>query len=136
MRTKEERARYDLERYHRRRAEGIVILGGKCARCTSTQLLEFDHIDPETKELSIGKMWGVARERWLRELAKCQLLCRSCHKKKSADERRTETHGAWGMVKKKCKCKKCRSFSNAYHAEWKRNKRAAAKDAARVGSPL
>jgi 5-methylcytosine-specific restriction endonuclease McrA len=127
--TKEKRAEYDLARYHRRRAEGIEILGGKCVRCNSTEQLEFDHIDPTTKELSIGKMWGVARERWLRELMKCQLLCKPCHTKKSTKEAMTELHGAWGMVKKKCKCEKCRLFQNAYIAEWKRNKRAAAKAA-------
>lgn len=62
----------------------------ECAHCgiTDRDVLEFDHIDPKTKELSIAVIinsriaWDIAEK----ELAKCQLLCANCHKKKTAKD--------------------------------------------------
>lgn len=70
----------------RRRAWARALLGGKCVVCGTTEGLEFDHIDPETKTMSIGKMWHASKARLELELTKCQLLCSTHHDEKSRRE--------------------------------------------------
>jgi hypothetical protein len=77
------RRKYDLARYHKRRANAIAQLGGKCVKCGSEKELQIDHIDPAQKLLAVGKLWGVAEKRFQEELAKCQLLCQPCHSLKT-----------------------------------------------------
>lgn len=115
---------YQLARYHRIRAEALELLGGQCATCGSTEDLQIDHVDPAAKSFSLSKT-RTSREKWLVELKKCQLLCRSHHKQKTSSEQRRDVHGTWGMIRnRKCRCRICRDFQNAYAREWKRKKRA------------
>ncbi len=76
---------YMKARWGERRAKAIAYLGGKCVRCGTADLLEFDHIDPETKEASIAKASSWSEYRFYLELDKCQLLCKDCHKKKTIE---------------------------------------------------
>lgn len=46
----------------RRRVQLIELLGGKCVRCGSTNDLEFDHIDPETKRFAVGSDMSKSAE--------------------------------------------------------------------------
>lgn len=77
-----------------KRAKAVEMLGGQCVRCGSKNDLEFDHIDPDTKDPSL-RYWGGTHSQsrygfnfsrswqWIiKELQKCQLLCDSCHKAK------------------------------------------------------
>ena len=82
-------------RRHRKkvRAEVVGRLGGCCVRCGGTEGLHVDHIDPSTKSermRGVGRINNIEnlppRERWA-EVEKCQLLCKPCHKVKSARER-------------------------------------------------
>lgn len=73
-----------LRRYHKRRADAILQLGGKCNHCGLTENLNFDHIDAATKEFDIGQLLTAKKSKLPAELAKCQLLCTSCHKIKTA----------------------------------------------------
>jgi 5-methylcytosine-specific restriction endonuclease McrA len=127
MPTEAERAyqrEYQLARYHRRRAAAIESLGGKCVECGTTDDLQVDHVDPETKEVENFKAWGRAEAAFWAEIKKCQLLCRRCHIAKTAKERRKEVHGTWGMVRnRKCTCRECKDFVNAYQREWKRKRK-------------
>lgn len=63
----------------------IDYLGGKCTACGTTEDLEFDHIDPTTKEFEMSKPLSRKNlpEGYMTELDKCQLLCKACHKKKT-----------------------------------------------------
>lgn len=74
------------ERYAKNRSEGIRLLGGSCVLCGSTKDLEFDHIDPNTKQHEMVTLWHRSREVWLAELEKCQLLCVPCHLVKTGGE--------------------------------------------------
>lgn len=75
---------YVLARYHRRMNEAREQLGGACTECGSVEDLEFDHVDPATKEFTIGQgAAGFSEARLQAELAKCQLLCHECHVEKS-----------------------------------------------------
>lgn len=69
-------------------------MSNPCAHCGTTDVLvlEFDHIDPKEKLLNIcksvnGKAGGkVSFETLVKEVAKCQVLCRNCHQSKTHKE--------------------------------------------------
>ena len=65
---------------------------GSCVKCGSSENLEIDHIDPRTKSRRIQDVWGLSAKNREAELAKCQILCRTCHIKKSAKE---QGHRPW-----------------------------------------
>jgi 5-methylcytosine-specific restriction endonuclease McrA len=92
--TREHMRVYVLDRYHRRRAQAIEALGGVCARCGFDDTLEFDHIDPSTKEFRLARgLAGYSETRIQAELAKCQLLCKECHYQKSREDRQCLREG-------------------------------------------
>ena len=66
-----------------RRTLAITQLGGKCVKCSSVHQLEFDHIDPATKSYTIASRPSASNVKFWAEIAKCQLLCSVCHKRKS-----------------------------------------------------
>jgi len=61
-------------------------LGGVCVKCGSSKDLEFDHIDPQTKLFNVASNAQIEFSRLLKEVDKCQLLCRSCHRDKTNSE--------------------------------------------------
>lgn len=89
--------------------------GKKCANCNSKENLELDHKDPKTKV--DHKVWSWSETRRLAELAKCQVLCRKCHRAKTeADAYLKPPHGTVARYvshRWKCNCQLCR---NAYAA--------------------
>lgn len=104
---------YMAKRYTKRREELISRLGGCCVQCGRKDDLEFDHIDPKTKTLNIGKrLAGVSRERLEAEIPKLQLLCGSCHDTKTIlDHGKTPARGTHGTLSayRYCRCADCRS---------------------------
>ena len=60
-------------------------LGNVCVRCGSAENLEIDHIDASTKAFYISKLWSVSKAKFEAEVAKCQILCNSCHYQKSIE---------------------------------------------------
>jgi len=112
---------YLTKRYRDLMDECKESLGGACAECGTTDDLEFDHVDKTTKEFTITDGMAVSRPRLFEELRKCQLLCTSCHKKKTSAERFAELkHGRAGMYKRGCRCDECRTAQNAYVQEWRK----------------
>ncbi len=91
----------------------IKELGGKCIQCDSEENLEFDHAEPSSKLFCISQGLLLSREKLLAELKKCQLLCQSCHSKKSISERRElfkdiVSHGTPSRyTNHKCRCELC-----------------------------
>ena len=83
MRSKERNREYNLQYYKKRRAYLIQELGGKCCVCGSTENLEFDHIISADKEYAIADLITQSPDKLYKEINKCQLLCKSCHIKKS-----------------------------------------------------
>lgn len=63
------------------RARIIELLGGKCTKCGSTENLQFDHIDPTSKDFNISS--NLDSVRLWQELMKCQLLCEPHHREKT-----------------------------------------------------
>jgi len=94
---------------------------GPCAQCGSTDRLEVDHIDPSTKVSH--RLWSFSLRRRKAELAKCQVLCYKCHKKKTAAEQtKPLVHGTLNAYKKKrCRCQECRDCNAARVREQRAN---------------
>ena len=120
----EQRREYDREWRKRRRSEWIEE-NGPCP-CGETENLEIDHVDPATKTVPIAQIWSWSRERREEELAKCQVLCTSCHERKSHSEGwgRTPRHGTRSRYSSGCRCPECR----AAHAAEARRYRARLKE--------
>ncbi len=102
----------------RRRAEWFAI-NGPCRHCGSTENLELDHVklgtkDPRLRVASIH-VWAWKEADREIELAKCQALCKSCHRKKTTDERGgPQQHGKYGMYTRHgCRCEPCKQASAA-----------------------
>lgn len=116
--TKEQMAVYMLRRYHRRRALAIKQLGGKCLRCSSTINLEIDHKRSSKKKISLGGILTSGNEELVqKELKKCQLLCKRCHKKKSS---RQSSRRMKLVINKLCGCGKIFKLFSQYvgHRAW------------------
>lgn len=95
---------------------------GPCARCGSTQDLEVDHVDPTTKDPLLRKgtsLWSWSEERRAVELAKCQVLCGSCHQTKTRLENtRPVVHGRVTTYDKRgCRCDLCRAVKSQHMKE-------------------
>jgi len=113
-----------LERYYERRKESIEILGGCCIICQTTEKLEIDHINPKTKAFPISKLWSINKKDYLKELTKCQLLCKDHHELKTklngefgGGHNRIDdyNHGSGHMYnKEKCRCNLCKQWRKEY----------------------
>jgi 5-methylcytosine-specific restriction endonuclease McrA len=116
-------AEYMLKRYHAKRAEIIARLGGACVQCGSTTDLETDHKEPGQKAFNIAKLWNLSAVKLNPELEKCQLLCWSCHVRKTVAERGfTMAEGTHGTLSsfRLCKCSECREAKAAYMRNYRR----------------
>jgi 5-methylcytosine-specific restriction endonuclease McrA len=115
---------YFRKYYHKKKAKYISLLGGKCVVCSTTEGLEFDHVKPDEKEITIGKLMNYSEERILKELRKCQLLCKECHLAKSKNEgslnKEPHNKGKWNhgtttsYMDKRCRCLECKNFYSTY----------------------
>jgi 5-methylcytosine-specific restriction endonuclease McrA len=102
---KEKRKEYARLWVAQRRAE---FFDGKfCVKCGSAESLELDHIDPEEK--IHHAIWSWSAERREAELAKCQVLCNTCHKEKTrAWYIETVGHGLNLYKRHGCRCDICK----------------------------
>jgi len=118
---------YARQRWQARKELALERLEGKCAGCGSSEDLQFDHIDPSTKEHKISSIYTYSMERFLAEVDKCQLLCRECHEKKSIKDAGKESskglHGSRSAARH-CgppMCDACREASRKYQKiKWMR----------------
>lgn len=70
---------YMKARWLSRRARYIAQLGGKCVDCGTSDNLQFDHIDPNTKSFTISTQTSRSEEAMQKELKLCVLRCSDCH---------------------------------------------------------
>lgn len=103
-----------------RRAKLIEMLGGKCVSCGTKKNLEFDHIKKKNKTMDISNSIDTNEAKLIKEIKKCQLLCRPCHVKKTNDAwdyavDKTKHGSIWMYKKYKCRCQKCREAMSRYY---------------------
>ena len=113
---------YHLKRYHQRRKMALDYLGNKCIICGTQEQLELDHIDPSTKSVEMGKLWGIAIDRYWNEVKKCQILCRPCHINKTLDNGDNGKYhkrcGTYYSYRKGCRCLKCKEAEKQQRKKW------------------
>lgn len=115
--TGDRKREYQREWLQRRRAE--YLSDKSCAMCGSTEELEIDHVDPNTKDPRLkrssgGRMFGWSKEHREAELVKCQVLCGKCHLDKTLRDRRKTDHGRGHMYQHfKCRCELCKAWKLA-----------------------
>jgi 5-methylcytosine-specific restriction endonuclease McrA len=111
--TKEAQREYARKWVAARRSE--YFRDKKCMACGSNFDLELDHIDPSTK--ISHTVWSWTEQRRHEELAKCQVLCNSCHKDKTKQDIASRAeHGTLARYKSQfaCKCDPCRTANAQY----------------------
>lgn len=87
---KKKSARQKLESIQRNRERVHSYLSTHpCVDCGETDpiVLQFDHIKDKARGISQLVLDGVAWEKIECEIAKCQIRCANCHRKKTARER-------------------------------------------------
>ncbi len=91
---------------------------GPCKLCGSDINLEVDHKDRSIKV--DHKVWSWSLERADKELKKCQVLCKKCHRKKTTKEiSKPLRHGInSGYTNYKCRCRKCKDAHNKWNNKW------------------
>lgn len=76
-------ADYHKNRRRQIKKELVDIKGGKCQVCGYNKCLrslEFHHLDPLQKDFTIsGNLKRIKREKVIKELEKCILVCSNCH---------------------------------------------------------
>lgn len=121
---KEKKNQYQREWVAKRRSE--FFADKVCVVCGSSRQLELDHIDPATKESH--SIWSWSKARRDAELAKCQVLCRTHHEIKTAEENRERNgglhHGTDTMYSKYgCRCFACKEARRIYKKEIRERRR-------------
>jgi len=102
--------------------QAIMLLGGHCVKCGSTDYLEIDHIDPSKKSFTLARNWTRARHLTEEELSKCQLLCAKCHMEKTIRERQKKIScGTATSYRHGCRCTECKGAWNNYMKEKRSN---------------
>lgn len=95
-----------------------LVANGPCSHCGSTERLEVDHRDPETKVSH--KVWSWAPGRRALELSKCQVLCHWCHMDKSALALLAPlVHGLAAYKASRCRCEICLKASREHKRQWR-----------------
>ena len=89
---------------------------GPCQDCGSEENLTVHHEDPTQKESH--RVWSWTKERRDKELAKCVVLCRTCHKERHFPF----NHGSRGYSAG-CKCIICKKAHSEYQKKWKASKK-------------
>lgn len=113
---------YMKARWEVRRRQAVDKLGGKCVRCGTTKELEFDHIKPETKKMTIARASSMNEKFFWEEVAKCQLLCKTHHVEKTAKEIGAVGHGEGKTGKRGCKCIPCKTRKSEYMRDYRKDK--------------
>lgn len=70
----------------KRRRMAWLAANGPCRLCGSSDQLEVDHVDYRFKTFKASEIWVRSKAIREAELAKCQVLCRTCHQQKTSSE--------------------------------------------------
>ena len=122
MPFKDPQAQRAYQREWRQRRRDEFMADKTCDRCGSTMGLQLHHRDPMQK---IGhNVWSWSAERRAVELAKCEILCDSCHRDHHGETRRRQAelrnpHGTNAAYHRGCACPECCAGHAAAYLEWR-----------------
>lgn len=121
---REYRRRYSLSSYHRRRAEVVTELGGKCAECSSKIGLTFvKKKGKNAPPFRVGQLGNMNEKRRKKLLKYVEVLC-SEHAKARLYSKGQITHGTWySAYKKKCRCDECGEYMADYNLRRREDRR-------------
>ncbi len=117
-----EKQREYVRKWIAKRRNDWLQANGPCKLCGSWDDLEVDHVDRTTKVNH--RVWSWSESRRLKELAKCQVLCFDCHKKKTLSEmdRAVYVHGTDNCyTHNKCRCAPCTEAHRVYRRQQRKN---------------
>jgi len=59
-----------------------------CSICgeSDPRVLEFDHINPETKSNNVSELYTYSEKKIMEEISKCRVLCANCHRRETYDQ--------------------------------------------------
>jgi 5-methylcytosine-specific restriction endonuclease McrA len=92
----------------RQRRTDWLAKNGPCRKCGSSDRLEVDHINPADKVSHA--VWTWSDERRAAELAKCQVLCKPCHLRKTVAENLANPDNPVGQNWRKTHCDRGHPF--------------------------
>lgn len=121
MPTKESQREYNRRWIAGRRTS---FFSGKCCdSCGSLDRLELHHVDRANKVSHA--IWSWRKTKQLEELAKCQVLCKVCHKLETRKQfgYKQYTHGTTTCyTEMPCRCNLCKAASADYKREWRKQR--------------
>ena len=91
--TKAERAIYEKKRRAELRKwfREEVLAKKSCSKCPESHIacLDFHHRNPKEKDFAVSRAIDrkCSKEKILKEIAKCDILCSNCHRKLHWEER-------------------------------------------------
>ena len=111
MPYKDQNKQREYQRSWIQQRRDCFLMEKKCELCGSTENLNLHHRNP--KEKISHSFWSWSSDRMKKELAKCDILCISCHQK--IHHPRNVTHGCITMYKRyQCRCEECRTANRDY----------------------
>ena len=116
--TSNKAAIWHLNRYYARLAKAIEYLGGVCIECSTTEQLEFDHVDPTEKEFTVTEIMLHADGKLYTELDKCVLRCKPHHLERTRRQKGVP-HGGGLSGKGRCSCELCRAKKAEYNQNYR-----------------
>lgn len=84
----------------------------ECEECGDTEQLDLHHTDPSQK--TEHNIWSWSKERQEAEIAKCEVLCHTCHRGRHGSP---PEHGSLSMYANpwRCRCVRCRQVKSDYN---------------------
>lgn len=118
MPYKDKEAKRAYQREWMRKRRETYFKDKSCAHCGTTKRLELDHIEREGKVTHA--IWSWTQTRRDEELAKCQVLCESCHMVKTIEQMDRSPHGTHNRYVSGCRCAPCKTAHNRSTDEWRK----------------
>lgn len=115
-------------KYAERRAKAYDLLDEVCAHCGTTEKMSIDHINNDRSDAKHmpNRLLLCSWDGVVAELKNCQLLCKSCHAKKSMRERGfadVSGHGKESTYSHGCRCDSCKSGHAMYQFNWRKTRK-------------
>ena len=117
MRDRKEYMRAYQREWIKKRRNAWISENGPCAKCGSIEQLEVDHIDYSQKKLHPRELWTRQTQIRTAELAKCQVLCRKCHRQKTKADLSKMNQGLMRPKSRKLTKKQVFEILKKYHID-------------------